>query len=52
MMLRRILKKKRSRGNMTFNVKVYYGYPKFETWLRMVYAILTINSFLKVLNVS
>jgi hypothetical protein len=51
-LLRRILKKKKRRGPSSFDVKVYYSYPEFETWLRMVYAILTINSFLKVLNVS
>jgi hypothetical protein len=48
----RMLKKKSARGDATFDVKVYYSYPEFETYLRMVYAILTINSYLKVLNVA
>lgn len=48
----RMLKKKAARGDNTFDVKEYYSNPTYETYLRMIYAILTINSFLKILNVA
>jgi hypothetical protein len=48
----RMLKKKAARGNNTFDVNDYYDVPWYENLLRMAYAILAINSFLKVLNVA
>lgn len=48
----RMLKKKASRGSNTFDVTDYYSYPVYEVYLRMFYAILAINSFLKILNVA
>jgi hypothetical protein len=49
---RRFLKGRSKKGKAVFEVNLYYSYPTYEQYLRFVYAVLVINSFLKVLNVA
>lgn len=49
---RMLKKKKAARGDGVIDVYDYYSYPEYDQWLRFVYGILVINSFLKILNVA